>query len=105
MANFLQNFYLPRDPLNVLLVVDFFFLKDFDGDLYQNKFITHMSAVKLNSKIRQTLKTASQSETPSSETYFLSSQNVRPLLHLSERSLAQRLACKVMSGQVRRNRS
>lgn len=33
MANFLQNFNFPRNPFNVLLVVDLFFLKDFDGNL------------------------------------------------------------------------
>ena len=33
VANLLQNFNLPRNSLNVLLVVDLFFLKDFDGNL------------------------------------------------------------------------
>ena len=33
VANFLQNFNFPRNPFNVLLVVDLFFLKDFDGNL------------------------------------------------------------------------
>ena len=33
VANFLQNFNFSRNPFNVLLVVDLFFLKDFDGNL------------------------------------------------------------------------
>eukprot|EP00354_Favella_ehrenbergii_P007088 CAMPEP_0170455612 /NCGR_PEP_ID=MMETSP0123-20130129/3522_1 /TAXON_ID=182087 /ORGANISM="Favella ehrenbergii, Strain Fehren 1" /LENGTH=138 /DNA_ID=CAMNT_0010718815 /DNA_START=2532 /DNA_END=2948 /DNA_ORIENTATION=+ len=34
MANFLENFDLSGDPFNVLLVVDLFFLQNFDGHLF-----------------------------------------------------------------------
>lgn len=33
MSDFLKDFYLSRDPLNVLLIVDLVFLKDLDSDL------------------------------------------------------------------------
>lgn len=33
VSNFLQDFDFPSDPFHVLLVVDFLFLKDFDGHL------------------------------------------------------------------------
>ena len=36
MANFLKDLNLSCDPLNVFLVIDLFFLKDFNSDLYYN---------------------------------------------------------------------
>jgi len=43
VADLLEDFYFSRDAFNVLLVVDLFFLQDFDCHLSQ--FITHIRSL------------------------------------------------------------
>ena len=94
MANLLQNFNLPRDPFNVLLVVDLFFLKNFDSYLIEsihNAQISHCIIMATHAGSISNETDPRQNREVGGATYLLAGQNMRALLDLAECAFSQGL--------------